>query len=106
VKNGLEAIADGETRPGSLRIQSAVSDLAGKPAVLLDVRDNGAGFGVTDPEKLFEAFQTTKPHGMGMGLWISRWIVERHDGRLSAHPNDGPGATFRILLPAASGDAA
>jgi PAS domain S-box-containing protein len=106
LKNAIEAIANVEGRRGALWIQSAVSELAGKPAVLVDVRDNGAGFGVTDPEKLFDAFHTTKQEGMGMGLWISRWIVERHNGRLTAHPNDGPGATFRILLPAANGDAA
>ena len=105
VKNAIEAIADVDGRSGTLRIQSAASELAAKPAVLLDVRDNGAGFGITDPESLFEPFHTTKPHGMGMGLWISRWIIERHDGRLTAQPNDGPGATFRILLPAADGDA-
>jgi C4-dicarboxylate-specific signal transduction histidine kinase len=106
VKNGLDAVAAVEGRPGMLQIRSAVSDLDGSTAVLVSVCDNGAGFGLTDPETLFEAFQTTKPHGMGMGLWISRWIVERHGGQLTAHRNDGPGATFRILIPAASGDAA
>jgi C4-dicarboxylate-specific signal transduction histidine kinase len=106
VKNAIDAIAEVEGRARTLRIRSAVSELAGQPAVLVDVRDNGPGFGVTDPEKLFDAFHTTKPHGMGMGLWISRWIIERHEGRLTAHPDDGPGATFRILLPAATGDAA
>jgi signal transduction histidine kinase len=106
VKNAIDAMADVETRGGTLRIQSAASELATKPAVLLDVSDNGAGLGVADPETLFEPFHSTKPHGMGMGLWISRWIIERHQGRLTAQPNDGPGATIRILLPAADGDAA
>jgi signal transduction histidine kinase len=53
-------------------------------------------------DKLFDAFYTTKPDGMGIGLAVSRSIIERHHGRLWAQPNDGPGATFSFALPAAA----
>jgi signal transduction histidine kinase len=51
-------------------------------------------------DKMFEAFYTTKGGGMGIGLSISRSIIERHHGRLWATPNDGPGATFSFSVPA------
>jgi signal transduction histidine kinase len=49
--------------------------------------------------KLFDAFYTTKPDGMGIGLSVSRSIIERHHGRLWAEPNDGPGTTFSFSIP-------
>jgi signal transduction histidine kinase len=51
--------------------------------------------------KLFDAFYTTKKDGMGIGLCVSRSIIERHQGRLWAESNDGPGATFSFSIPAA-----
>jgi signal transduction histidine kinase len=63
------------------------------------VRDSGVGLDAETQEKLFDAFFTTKPHGMGIGLSVSRSIIERHGGRLRTVPNDGPGATFSFTIP-------
>jgi signal transduction histidine kinase len=65
------------------------------------VRDAGIGLDRQSVEKLFDAFYTTKSGGMGIGLSVSRTIVERHQGRLWAEPNDGPGATFSFSIPLA-----
>ena len=102
VKNAVEAMAGIANGQRTLRIQSRLEQLEGKPAVIVEVSDTGAGFSGSDSARLFEAFHTTKPQGMGMGLWISRSIIENHHGRLTASPNDGPGATFVIMLPKAS----
>ncbi len=71
----------------------------------VSVQDAGTGFKAEQTNRLFEAFYTTKPQGMGMGLAISRSIIEAHGGRLWAEPNQGLGATFLFSLPFA-GDAA
>jgi PAS domain S-box-containing protein len=63
------------------------------------VRDAGPGLSEEHPERVFDAFYTTKPQGLGMGLAISRSIIEAHGGRLWATPNEGPGATFHFTLP-------
>jgi signal transduction histidine kinase len=63
------------------------------------VRDSGVGIDPQSIEKLFAAFYTTKTHGMGIGLAISRSIIESHNGRLWASANDGPGATFSFSIP-------
>jgi PAS domain S-box-containing protein len=104
VMNGMEAIArapDGERRVGvTLR-----RDGAG--ALRVQVRDTGAGLDPADGERIFQAFQTSKPDGMGMGLAISRSIVESHGGRLWVESTNGSGATFSFTLPLAmSGDSA
>jgi two-component system, LuxR family, sensor kinase FixL len=67
--------------------------------VLVTVRDSGSGLDPTSLDRLFEAFYTTKADGMGMGLAISRTIVEAHGGRLWAMPNVPHGAVFRFRLP-------
>jgi signal transduction histidine kinase len=67
--------------------------------VRLSVRDSGAGLGAEAADRLFEPFYTTKADGMGIGLVISRSIIESHHGRLQAATNDGPGATFAFSLP-------
>jgi C4-dicarboxylate-specific signal transduction histidine kinase len=67
--------------------------------VRLSVQDAGVGFEALAVDKLFDAFYTTKIGGMGMGLSVSRSIVESHQGRIWAEPNDGPGATFSFSVP-------
>ena len=100
VINAVEAMASNANRRKILRIFSEADDLQGTPAVSVKVSDTGMGLSSTDAARLFEAFHTTKPKGMGMGLRISRSIIESHGGRLTAQSNDGPGATFQVLLPA------
>ncbi len=65
----------------------------------MTVRDSGLGIDMDDLDQLFKPFYTTKPTGMGMGLSISRKIIESHGGRLWATRNQGPGATFRFSIP-------
>jgi signal transduction histidine kinase len=68
--------------------------------VCLSLQDVGVGFDAQNNlEQLFDAFYTTKSDGMGIGLSVSRSIIERHQGRLWAEPNDGPGATFAFAIP-------
>jgi signal transduction histidine kinase len=68
------------------------------------VQDAGTGFKPEEKDRLFEAFYTTKAEGMGMGLAISRSIIEAHGGRLWAETNEGQGATFQFSLPNAHPD--
>jgi len=98
IVNGIEA-ADGrpDGGPRELVVQSERRD-AGD--VLVAVRDRGLGISPEESDRLFEAFYTTKPGGLGMGLSVSRSIVEAHGGRLWAAPNPGGGSIFRFTLPA------
>jgi signal transduction histidine kinase len=93
--NGVEATASVTGRPRELLISSRRRE---SDKALVAVRDSGIGIDPQDLERLFDAFYTTKPQGLGMGLAISRSIVEEHGGRLWAEPNEGPGATFRFTL--------
>jgi signal transduction histidine kinase len=102
IKNAIEAMAGKPNGQGTLRITSRFGELDGNPAAVVEVSDTGVGFSDSDTSRLFEAFHTTKSQGMGMGLWISRSIIENHHGRLTASSNNGPGATFMIMLPKAS----
>jgi hypothetical protein len=70
-------------------------------AVRLLVRDTGIGLPPEGAARLFDAFYTNKSGGMGIGLSVSRSIIERHHGRLVAQPNEGPGATFVFSIPVA-----
>ena len=67
--------------------------------VRLTVQDAGVGLDAGSAERLFEAFYTTKSAGMGIGLSVSRSIIEHHRGRMWAAANEGPGATFRFAVP-------
>jgi signal transduction histidine kinase len=89
------AVAD---RPRQLRI---VTGLDENGHVQLAVSDTGVGLDGGSIVNLFEAFYTTKPGGMGIGLSVSRSIIESHHGRLWAKPNEGPGATFLFSIPIA-----
>jgi len=102
ITNAIEAMKAVANAQRALGIQSSLGELDGKRAVVVAVSDTGIGLGDADTERLFEAFHTTKPQGMGMGLWISRSIIEEHGGRLTAQANSGPGATFLITIPTES----
>jgi signal transduction histidine kinase len=96
VRNASDAMVDVHDRPRQLLVRTSPE---GTDRVRLSVRDTGVG---VDPEtinKLLDAFYTTKSEGMGIGLSVSRSIIERHHGRLWAEPNDGPGATFSFSIP-------
>jgi PAS domain S-box-containing protein len=93
--NGIEAMQ--ETAGGKLTVASTKTE---DRQLLVTVSDSGVGISADQTERLFEAFFTTKPEGTGMGLSISRRIIESHGGLLWADPNPGPGATFGFALPA------
>jgi len=90
-----------ETQPERRRVvvRSSAECRDGDVWAILAVEDAGAGFRELDEARLFEAFYTTKPGGLGMGLSISRSIVERHGGQLWGTSNPGRGATFHLALP-------
>lgn len=94
--NAIEAMNLVPTGPRRVTISSAKSDSNG---VLISVQDSGVGFAEESRDRLFDAFYTTKPGGMGMGLAISRSIVESHCGRIWAAPNSPHGAVFQFALP-------
>ena len=99
--NGVEAMAAVTNRPHSLRMESRID---GSGGVLVAVRDSGTGLGA-QADRFFTPFFTTKANGMGMGLSISRSLVESHGGRLWAEPNSPYGAVFCFTLPESSGSA-
>ena len=94
--NAIEAMNEVDDAPRELLISSARGD---SQSVLVSVRDSGPGLNPDSLDRLFHAFHTTKPHGMGMGLAISRSIVEAHGGRLWAAANVPHGAVFQFTLP-------
>jgi PAS domain S-box-containing protein len=101
VVNGMDAMGTVHEQRRLLVIRGRADMQNGSLAATISVQDHGIGLGATHMERLFEAFYTTKPHGMGMGLAISRSIIEMHGGRLWAEPNQAPGATFSFSVPAA-----
>jgi PAS domain S-box-containing protein len=96
LRNASDAMVGVHDRPRQLLIRT---EREGGDRVRVTVRDAGTGFDRQNMDKLFDAFYTTKSDGMGIGLSVSRSIVERHHGRLWAEPNDGPGATFSFSIP-------
>jgi PAS domain S-box-containing protein len=96
LRNASDAMVDVHERPRLLLIKTERED---GNRVRLSVRDAGMGLPPQSLDSLFDAFYTTKSGGMGIGLSVSRSIVERHQGRLWAEPNDGPGATFSLSVP-------
>jgi PAS domain S-box-containing protein len=96
LRNASEAMSTVADRPRELIIRT---ERAEGNQVRLSVTDAGPGFSAQVADKLFEAFYTTKRDGMGIGLSISRSIIEAHRGRLWATANDGLGATFSFVIP-------
>jgi len=94
--NASDAMSGVDDRPRQLVIRT---ERAEQDRVRLSVRDTGVGFEPQAADRLFDAFYTTKSSGMGIGLSVSRCIIESHKGRLWATPNDGPGATFSFSIP-------
>jgi PAS domain S-box-containing protein len=99
ILNGVDAMAENTEMPRTLTIRSRRED---DGRVLIEVEDRGKGLGGEQLDRMFDAFFTTKPEGLGMGLSISRSIVAAHGGTIRATPNDGAGVTMRIILPARS----
>jgi PAS domain S-box-containing protein len=96
--NAIQAMRDiGEKERGLL-----ISTRSEPDGVSVEVRDSGPGFAPADLDRVFEAFYTTKPGGLGLGLSICRSIIEAHNGRLRATPNVPRGASFQFALPAIS----
>jgi len=99
LRNASDAMSAVEDRPRWLVVRTERDEGDG---VRLSVKDTGTGFEPQAADRLFEAFYTTKGDGMGIGLSISRSIIEAHQGRLWATANDGPGATFSFAIPCRS----
>ncbi len=95
IMNGIEAMSAVGDRARELIISTQSGEI---DQVHVTVQDSGIGLDPKNMERIFDAFYTTKAEGMGMGLAISRSIVENHDGRLWAVPNHGPGASFQFTL--------
>jgi C4-dicarboxylate-specific signal transduction histidine kinase len=95
IMNAVEAVSAVD-EPRELFVSTAKHESDG---VLCTIRDSGAGLDQDKIEHIFDAFYTTKPEGMGMGLAVSRSIIEAHGGRLWASPNEPRGAVFQFMLP-------
>jgi PAS domain S-box-containing protein len=102
IMNGIEAMTAVTNRPRTLWVQSRIDESGD---VLIAVRDSGTGLG-SESDRVFTPFFTTKTNGMGMGLSISRSLIEGHGGRLWSSPNSPHGAIFSFTLPAAAGSSA
>lgn len=99
--NAAEASKELPTDRRRVRVAAGVEHPVDGPCVVVAVQDAGVGLSGSDSERLFEPFYTTKVNGLGMGLSISRSIIESHGGRLWATANSDHGATFHFALPLA-----
>jgi signal transduction histidine kinase len=97
--NAIEAMSGVGAGPRTLRVSS---ELVAATEVVIAVRDSGPGFDPQSLDQLFEAFYTTKSHGLGLGLAISRRIIEAQGGRLWATANVAHGAVLQFTLPIGS----
>ncbi|MBV8525776.1 MAG: hypothetical protein JOY71_27305 [Acetobacteraceae bacterium] len=100
IMNAIEAMSGGKVR--ELLVSSELDELRN---VTVSVRDSGPGLDPESMDHIFDAFYTTKSGGMGMGLAISRSIVEKHGGRIRASPDTSRGTKFQFTLPAGPVDA-
>lgn len=96
IMNAADAMSHVDDRPRELTVRSELDDTG---AIRVSVQDTGVGFEPRAADRLFDAFYSTKAGGMGIGLSVSRSIIERHHGRLWAVRNTGPGATFAFSIP-------
>lgn len=103
IMNAIEAMSEMNERPRELLIATAKADTKG---VLVSVSDSGPGLPLASPERIFDAFYTTKNSGLGLGLSICRSIIHAHGGRLWAVPNEPCGTAFHFTLPIGAQSAA
>ena len=96
LRNASDAMSSVDGRPRQIWIRTERHE---DDTVCLSVEDTGIGLATESVNKIFDAFYTTKTDGMGIGLSVSRSIIENHHGRLWATANDGPGATFSFTIP-------
>ena len=96
LRNGSDAMSHVDDRPRELLFRTELEE---GERVCLSVRDAGVGFESHSLDRLFQTFYTTKEEGMGIGLSVSRSIIENHGGRIWVTPNDGPGVTFSFSIP-------
>ncbi|MES0059533.1 PAS domain-containing protein [Mesorhizobium sp. M0041] len=96
LRNSADAVADIDNAPRHVVLTTTLGE---GDAVRLSISDSGIGFRTVDPARVFDAFYSTKRDGMGIGLSVSRTIIESHGGKLWAEANEGPGATFTLSVP-------
>jgi len=96
IHNAIEAMADTADRPRVLKVSS---ELHRRNAIKVSIEDSGPGISQKRLRQIFDAFVTTKPTGMGLGLAICKMIIDRHGGKISAHSDGRSGTTIHVMLP-------